>query len=120
MSTVTRTSKHWTLKRTQQCAKCPWRVETDPHEIPNGYSEERHRDLKCTIAKPGDVADIFAWHRHAMACHETHDAHCIGWLVNQIGPGNNIALRIEMMSCDNYKEIQLRGEQHERFEDTLP
>ena len=51
-----------------------------------------------------------------MAC---HDAHCIGWLVNQVGPGNNIALRIRMMNCENAKEIKLRGGQHQRFEDTL-
>jgi hypothetical protein len=55
-----------------------------------------------------------------MACHETDDAHCIGWLVNQIGPGHNIPLRIQMMSCANAEHIRLRGEQHETFEDTLP
>ena len=55
-----------------------------------------------------------------MACHETHDTHCIGWLVNQLGEGNNIALRLEMSSCENADKIKLVGEQHERFEDTLP
>lgn len=106
----------WKLKRTAQCEKCPWRVEVDPHEIPNGYSEEKHRALSCTIAHPGD----FRGSGRAMACHETHDAHCIGWLVHQLGRGNNIALRIQMMSCENASKIRLRGEQHERFEDTLP
>lgn len=106
----------WKLKRTKQCEKCPWRVEVDPREIPNGYDEAKHRALEKTIAIPGDIRGS----GYAMACHETHDAHCIGWLVNQVGPGNNIGLRIRMMSCENAKFIKLRGEQHERFEDTLP
>lgn len=55
-----------------------------------------------------------------MACHESHAAHCLGWLANQIGAGNNIPLRIRMMDCENAGAIKLRGEQHERFEDTLP
>jgi len=107
----------WKLKRTQQCVKCPWRVDTDPHEIPNGYSEEKHRALKSTIAD--ESMGLFG-NTSVMACHETHDAHCIGWLVNQVGPGNNIGLRIRMMSCENARNIKLRGEQHETFEETLP
>lgn len=106
----------WKLKRTAQCAKCPWLVGTDPHEIPDGYSVEKHRALSRTIAEPGDLRGSAA----AMACHETDDAHCIGWLVNQVGPGNNIGLRIRMMSCTNADKIRLRGEQHQTFEDTLP
>ena len=109
--------ERWKLKRTQQCEKCPWRVETDPHEIPNGYCETKHRALEKTIAKPGDG---FMGPRHAMACHETDEAHCVGWLMNQLGPGNNIGLRMRMIYCDNAKAIRLRGEQHETFEDTLP
>lgn len=107
----------WKLKRTVQCAKCPWRVEADPHDIPNGYCELKHRALEDTIARPDDN---FLGPIKAMACHETHDAHCIGWLVNQLGAGNNIGLRIRMMNCENARSIQLRGEQHETFEETLP
>lgn len=58
-----------------------------------------------------------------MACHEHEpgdEAHCVGWLMNQLGPGNNIGLRLKMMSCENAKHIKLDGEQHETFEDTLP
>jgi hypothetical protein len=109
----------WQLKRTHQCEKCPWRVETDPFDIPNGYSEAAHRDLARTIAEPGSMRPT----GHAFACHE-HDSadevYCVGWLMNQIGPGNNIPLRMQMLSCDNRSAIRLRGEQHETFEDTLP
>lgn len=55
-----------------------------------------------------------------MACHEIHDAHCIGWLMNQLGSGNNIGLRIQMISCENAGKIRLKGEQHATFEETLP
>lgn len=106
----------WKLKRTVQCELCPWRVDVDPFDIPNGYDPERHAALKATIADPGSLQDT----GRVFACHELDEAHCIGWLVNQLGQGNNIPLRIRMMSCENAKKIRLRGEQHETFEDTLP
>ena len=105
----------WKLKRVVQCEKCPWRVETDPHEIPNGYSVEKHRALRATIASGPSLSC-----ERVMACHEMHDAHCVGWLVNQLGPGNNIGLRFQMLSCENARFVKLRGEQHETFEGTLP
>jgi Family of unknown function (DUF6283) len=108
-------SEPWSLKRTAQCAKCPWLVDTDPFDIPDGYDPEKHRALERTIATPGSM-DLGP----AMACHETDEAHCVGWLVNQLGPGNNIGLRIRMISCENASKIRLRGEQHECFESTLP
>jgi hypothetical protein len=58
-----------------------------------------------------------------MACHESEsgdEAHCVGWLINQIGPGNNIALRMQMIKCPEAKYLKVYGPQHERFEDTLP
>lgn len=111
------THRGWKLKRTQQCKKCPWRVETDPHDIPNGYDVAKHRALASTIARPGDA---FLGPLRIMACHETAEAHCIGWLINQVGPGNNIGLRIQMRTCENAKAIRPRGAQHATFEDTLP
>lgn len=114
------TTKTWKLKRTAQCAKCPWRKDVDPRDIPSGYSEDKHRSLRCTIAKPGDFASAFGGGSPAMACHETHDAHCVGWLANQLGPGNNIGMRLRMMTCENVGKIRLAGDQHETFEETLP
>ncbi|WP_374290126.1 DUF6283 family protein [Paenirhodobacter enshiensis] len=112
----------WKLKRLRQCAKCPWRVGTDPHQIPGGYSEQRHCDLADTIAIPGALPATGAPLR-VMACHESpvgHEAHCVGWLMNQLGPGNNIALRISMLDCENVGSIRLDGPQHQTFEETLP
>lgn len=108
------------LKRTKQCAKCPWRKDVNPHDIPDGYSEDKHRRLEGTIAKEDDFSFLTGSPLRVMACHETDDAHCIGWLMNQLGRGNNIALRLQMRECDNLRNVKLVGEQHERFEDTLP
>lgn len=109
------------LKRTRQCAKCPWKKSTDPHEIPRGYSEERHYALANTIAEPGSCR--LGGDLRVMACHESpvgEEAHCIGWLMHQLGPGNNIGLRLQMSRCENIQHVHLDGPQHERFEDTLP
>jgi Family of unknown function (DUF6283) len=106
------------LARTKQCAKCPWRKSTDPNEIPNGYSKRLHRNLKGTIAEHGTLN---LGQLRAMACHESklgEETHCIGWLANQMGPGNNIGLRFQMMRYD-LSGVELIGEQHETFEETL-
>lgn len=117
-----KTSPPRALRRTRQCAKCPWRVSTNPHEIPNGYAEGLHAALADTIADPGSVAGLGGPLR-AMACHESpvgDEAECVGWLVHQLGPGNNIPLRIAMMSIPNAGRLVTVGEQHQSFEDTLP
>ena len=106
------------LKRTKQCKKCPWRTDVDPLDIPDGYSPERHENLSCTIADPNQLQQT-----KAMACHESpvgDEAHCIGWLMNQLGPGNNIALRMQVRNCTNIGKVKTIGEQHKTFEDTLP
>ena len=111
----------WSLTRTMQCVHCPWRKEVDPYDIPNGYSREKHRALCSTIAAPGSLDTLYSDEPfRVMACHETENAYCIGWLSYQIGPGNNILLRMRMLHCTNAKEIRLRGEQHATFEETLP
>lgn len=108
-----------TTKPRIQCKKCPWKISTNPHDIPNGYDAAKHAALKGTIATPGMVGGRL----RAMACHETsvgNEKPCVGWLHNQLGPGNNIALRLAAragaVDC-NYKLV---GPQHQRFEDTLP
>jgi hypothetical protein len=127
-------AKTWNLKRTVQCKACPWRKDVDPATIPDGYSVEKHRALASTIADciadPRAIARQLAITGNAcvrvMACHESPStdpgeaAHCVGWLVNQLGPGNNIPLRLHVRNCGNIREIRTVGEQHERFEDTIP
>lgn len=102
-----------------QCSKCPWKVTTDPHDIPNGYSVKKHRALKSTIAEPGDIPNLDAGLR-MMACHENHHVPCVGWITHQLGPGNNIALRIQVVIGDMDMDIELVGDQHPNLEATLP
>lgn len=111
-------SKTWELKQTKQCAKCPWLKSTNPLEIPGGYSVELHQGLRVAIADPDGIN--LNGPLQAMACHETHTSHCLGWLANQVGRGNNIALRLALSSCSNVDQVELIGEQHETFDDTLP
>jgi hypothetical protein len=111
----------WKLGRLNQCAKCPWKVSTDPFEIPDGYGVDLHASLANTIAEPGAYRPNKAM--HIFACHESpleQPAHCIGWLMNQLGPGNNIGLRLSMRNCENIQHVKLDGPQHACFEDTLP
>lgn len=107
------------LSRTVQCAKCPWKKSTNPRDIPDGYSEDKHKSLRCTIAQ-----DLFPMDNYrAMACHHSTKEdmqHCVGWLHNQLGVGNNIPLRLDMLNYSNVGQIQIKGPQHKRFEDTLP
>lgn len=104
------------LNRCKQCEKCPWKVSTDPTDIPNGYDREKHKALKSTIAVEGDLN--FGSELRVMACHESHEDHCLGWLNHQLGRGNNIGLRMRMYDYD-LSDVELDGNQHETFEDTL-
>lgn len=102
----------------KQCAKCPWKVTTDPYDIPNGYDAKKHAALDCTIAKE-PLATIGGALR-IMACHETHEEPCVGWLVNQLGEGNNIGLRIAVMQKRVSADVELDGKQHKTLAATLP
>ncbi len=58
-----------------------------------------------------------------MACHEApvgKEVHCVGWLVNQLGPGNNLGLRLRVITGQVDANVEVDGEQHACFEDTLP
>lgn len=107
----------------KQCKACPWRKDVNPHDIPDGYSPERHKALADTIAKPADISGIVSGQpMRAMACHESNpgaEVPCVGWMAHQLGPGNNLALRL-WASRQPRLELKLVGEQHETFEDTLP
>ena len=106
------------IRRTKQCDKCPWRKDVNPNDIPNGYSKEKHEALACTIAIPSDLNSINDKEIHIMACHETHNTHCVGWLVHQLGVGNNISLRLAMLDFKGV--LKTIGPQHQTFVDTLP
>lgn len=107
-----------TRKRQKQCAKCPWKVGVDPRTIPNGYSEARHKALRRTIAEDESLRPT-----PAMACHDTPigaERACVGWLHNQLGVGNNIALRLAVIVGQVDGDYELAGPQHATFDSTLP
>lgn len=109
------------LIRTVQCAKCPWKKSTNPLEIPDGYSVEKHANLISTIAT--DPVESILKPTTNMACHHStgnDDMYCIGWLYNQMGTGNNVGLRMRMSNCININQLKIKGIQHEHFADTLP
>lgn len=109
-------------KARRQCAKCPWKVSTDPYDIPDGYCHSKHKKLASTIAEPGSLVGIGGPMR-IMACHESEpgkEMSCVGWLANQLGEGNNIALRLAVHRGHVDANIKLVGRQHKCFEDTLP
>jgi hypothetical protein len=102
----------------KQCKKCPWRKGVNPHDIPDGYCEVKHAALESTIAKGLNLGPTL----HLMACHESpvgDERPCIGWLYHQLGEGNNIGLRL--WAIKNLREsLDIVGDQHETFEETLP
>lgn len=109
--------------RKQQCSACPWKKTTVPDaDIPGGYCVDKHRALRGTIAEPASLQQMVTPNLRMMACHEsdpTDPYPCVGWLVHQLGPGNNLALRLRAMD-GRFNDLQTVGPQHECIEDTLP
>lgn len=103
-----------------QCKSCPWRVGCVPDkDIPN-YRVELHEGLRDTIKEGLESIPIGC--QRVMACHYSRpddEFACAGWLHNQLGVGNNIGVRLGVMS-GRLPVPEVDGEQHERFEDTLP
>lgn len=107
------------MTNVRQCKSCPWRVDCVPErDIPNGYSCELHEQLRDTIATDLRLSASLK----VMACHYSKPGEeypCAGWLANQLGVGNNIAVRLAVMT-GHLPIPEVDGEQHMRFDDTLP
>jgi len=41
----------YNITRIVQCLKCPWKVKTNPHEIPDGYCEIKHESFSINKRK---------------------------------------------------------------------
>lgn len=110
-------------KTVVQCKSCPWRVDCVPdRDIPN-YSRDMHVSLDKTIQT--GLSSLPVWSRgvrHVMACHYSkpgEEIACAGWLHNQLGVGNNLGLRLAVMT-GKMPVPEVDGDQHEDFEDTIP
>ena len=110
------------VSKRKQCKACPWKVTTDPgNDIP-GHCRTQHERLENTIAEPASLAFLAGGTLRLMACHEFKSGEempCVGWLAHQLGPGNNIALRMKAMSDRSLYDFELDGEQHKTLKDTL-
>lgn len=107
-------------KPRMQCAKCPWKITTDPYDIPDGYDVEKHKALRSTI---NEGLGSLNGPTRMMSCHEHplgNETPCVGWLANQLGPGNNLGLRVQAAFGKLDANFKLDGEQHGTFDDTLP
>lgn len=115
-------SKVAAIKRSTvvQCKSCPWRVDCVPDaDIPN-YNPELHRGLHDTIRS--GIETLFQGAARGMACHYSKpgaEFPCAGWLHHQLGPGNNISVRMQVMT-GKLPAPEVDGKQHETFEATLP
>lgn len=106
----------------KQCKGCPWKKTAKPKEQIPGYCERKHDALKETIAAPASIAGLGGPLR-VFTCHDSKpgaERPCVGWAVHQLGPGNNIALRLHARVDPAYANLETVGPQHRRFEDTLP
>ena len=106
----------------KQCSNCPWKIDSNPYDI-RDYSPVQHRSLVNTIAQVENY-DPENNILYKMQCHESTrlstEKTCIGWLHNQLNEGNNIALRVACCIDPEEAKYELDGEQHLKFEDTLP
>ena len=103
-----------------QCRSCPWRVACVPDKDIPRYDRELAKGLTRTIQS--GIASMFQKERHVMACHYSKPGEefaCAGWLHNQIGVGNNLGVRIAVMTGHHPVPV-IDGDQHESYEDTLP
>ena len=108
------------MSKVHQCKSCPWRVGVVPETDIPGYSRAKHCDLKQTI-RTGMESLVASGPIPVMACHKSQEGRefaCAGWLDNQLGPGNNLALRMAVMSGRQPVPV-VDGPQHERFQDTI-
>lgn len=107
------------MKILQQCKTCPWKKGNKCENIPN-YDRSLHEKLIDTIADEDSLLAISQPLVRVMACHYStngNQTECVGWLHNQLGAGNNIALRLRMLGSG--VKIILDGEQKQSFDETF-
>lgn len=105
------------VKPVRQCKTCPWRQGANVDDIPR-YRRDLHEALADTIQSG---LDGIGKPLKIMACHYStpgHEAPCAGWLHNQLGDGNNIALRIRV-AAGRLPPPAVDGPQKATFEETL-
>lgn len=106
------------VREVKQCKSCPWRVGSVPGRDIPGYDRALHEGLRETVE--GGLGSLGQSIKR-MACHVSRpgkDVVCAGWLENQLGVGNNFAVRLAVVAGDLPAPV-VDGEQHESLEATL-
>lgn len=83
-----------------------------------GYDRKKHEALADSIATPGSLVGA----KTTMACHgsaEDAPTVCVGWLHNQLGPGNNLGLRLRAIREPELGDYTLAGKQRASFAETF-
>ncbi len=100
----------------KQCKACPWKKSVvASRDVPH-YSLAKHEETALNLRTHGTFGTV-----RLMACHETQEGKerpCVGWLYNQLGPGNNIALRLKVRGQKFTLDLDTE-DQHATFEDSL-
>lgn len=106
----------------RQCKTCPWRKGSKNSDIP-GYCPAKHAKLRDTIAEPGCFEQALKGELRLMSCHystEKAERMCVGWAANQLGEGNNIALRMKASrDGDKFPLLRTVGPQRANLEATI-
>ena len=101
-----------------QCKSCPWRTDCEPDKDIPRYERDLHCALSNTIRSgPESLIGPLV----IMACHYSkpdEEFPCAGWLANQLGPGNNLLVRMQVATGRLPVPIT-DGPQHPTFEETL-
>jgi len=102
-----------------QCATCPWRADVDPRDIPGGHGHVVPE--KLAVHTPSGVESL-AHDLRVATCHEAAigaKLPCVGWLVHQLGPGNNLAVRVAVLRGSLDANVRTIGEQRDLPQELL-
>lgn len=81
-----------------QCASCPWKLSINPDALPANYG---HVDRDAVVRASAEPGSFRRPEGPPIGCHVVRPGPvlpCVGWLVQQLGPGNNLALRMKVIA----------------------
>jgi hypothetical protein len=101
------------VKAVRQCKTCPWRVDVVPsRDVPN-YDPGIYDRMRASLRT--GIDSIRETTRMVMECHNGKkgaNRACAGWLHHQIGVGNNLGVRMRVIT-GHLPVPKVVGEQHE-------
>ena len=107
-------------KPRKQCVTCPWRADVDPWNMPGGHGYVLPEMLSSHT--PSGMESLATPVLRVATCHEAAIAKklpCVGWLVHQLGPGNNFAVRLAVLRGSIDANVRTLGKQRDLPEEIL-